>query len=134
MKKHILYFSLFTFGAIFLLSACTKSSPEPSPSDPRSNFVGSWGVTETSTKNYYTSIISVDQNSTDGVFIGNFGASNVSAHAVVSGNSITITSQQLTNGWGVNGSGSYSQGKITWQYSINDGANQSNYIAVFTKL
>ena len=134
MKKFIQSFSLLTFSIILLLCGCTKTTPEPSPTDSRQQYIGSWGVNETSTKNYYTAAISADPNSSDGVFINNFAASTVQAHAVVSGNSITVTSQQLSNGWIVNGTGSYSSGKITWTYSINDGANLTNYIAIFTKL
>jgi hypothetical protein len=133
MKKLFFYISLISFCGLFLLSGCTKSNPEPSPSDPRSQYIGSWGVTETPTKNFYTASISVDPNSSDGVFISNFAASTVQAHAVVSGNSITVTNQQLSNGWIVNGQGTFGSNKITWTYSINDGANLTNYIAVFAK-
>jgi hypothetical protein len=132
MKKYILYFSMLSF--FLFLSGCNKNNPEPSPTDPRQQFLGNWGVNETTTKNYYTATISADPNSSDGVFISNFAASTVQAHAVVSGNSITVTSQQLSNGWIVSGTGTYSSNKITWSYSINDGANLTNYIATFTKL
>ncbi len=134
MKKFILYFSVLLFSGILFFSGCSKNNPEPSPSDPRQQYLGSWGVTETTTKNYYTATISADPNSSDGVFINNFAASTVQAHAVVSGNSITVTNQQLNNGWIVSGSGTYLSSKITWTYSINDGANLTNYIAIFTKL
>ncbi len=134
MKKFILYFSLLSFSVILFFSGCNKNNPEPSPTDSRQQFIGSWGVNETITKNYYTATISADPNSSDGVFISNFAASTVQAHAVVSGNSISVTSQQLGNGWIVNGTGTYSSNKITWPYTINDGANLTNYIAIFTKL
>ncbi len=136
MKKYTILLSLFAWSVIILYSGCSKSSPEPSPSDPRQPFLGRWGVTETSTKNYYTATITADASTSDGVFISNFAASGstVQTHAVVSGNTITVNSQQLSNGWIVNGSGTYASGKITWPYSINDGANLTNYISVFTKL
>lgn len=134
MKKFHFYFNLLSFSIILFLSGCLKSNPDPSPSDPRQQYLGSWGVNEAATKNYYTAIISADPNSSDGVFINNFAASTVQAHAVVRGNSITVTSQQLSNGWIVNGTGTYSSSKITWTYSINDGANLTNYSAIFTRL
>jgi hypothetical protein len=134
MKNFTFTFSLISLFTLFVISGCTKSTPDPSPSDPRSIFTGNWGVTETVTKNYYTTTITADPNSSDGVFISNFGASTIQAHAVVSGSSITVSNQQLSNGWTVNGTGTYASSKITWPYSINDGANLTSYIAIFTKL
>lgn len=134
MKKFILYSGVLLCSVLAFSTGCTKNNPEPSPTDPRSQYIGSWGVTETVTKNYYTVSISADPNSSNGVFINNFGASTVQAHAVVSGNSISVTNQQLSNGWFVNGSGTYSSNKMIWSYSINDGANLTNYSAIFAKL
>lgn len=136
MKKIVLYLSLLSIGSMLFFNGCSKNNPEPSPSDPRQQYIGSWGVTENPLKNYYSATISADPNSSDGLLISNFAASgsSVMTHATVSGNSVTVTSQQISNGWFVSGTGTYSSGKITWPYTINDGANSKNYIGIFAKL
>lgn len=124
-----------------LLSACTEENvtPDPSPSDARSAFLGTWSVNETWTKLTYTVTISADPNSSDGVFISNFansGSSGVPAGASVSGSTITLDpNQTIGDGWIINGGGTMTgTTKINWEYTINDGATLIYAVAVYTKL
>jgi hypothetical protein len=123
----------------FFLSSCTPEDPAPSPTDPRANYIGTWGVSENWHKLSYEVYISYDQGSSTGVYIDNFAnaGTGVKAHASVSGSSISITDvpQNLSNGWVIeNGSGSL-QGttKIIWNYVFNDGANQYVADATYSK-
>jgi hypothetical protein len=135
MKPYSKVTLIILWSVIIGFSSCTKSTnPEPSPTDARQQFLGNWGVNETVTKNYYTVTISADNNSANGVYIQNFGASTVQAFGIVNGNLITITSQTLANDWVVQGSGTFSNNKILWNYNITDGATSTNYIATFTKI
>ncbi len=124
---------------VFFSCATESTNPDPSPTDARSKFLGRWSVNETWTKQTYVATISADPNSTDGVFISNFGNTGSSgnpAGAKVSGNSISLDpNQTIGSGWIINGGGSMSgTTKISWNYTINDGATLINAIATYTRL
>lgn len=123
-----------------LLFSCTDDSvePDPSPSDARTKFLGSWSVNETWTKLTYVVNITADPNSTDGVIISNFansGTTGTPAKAHISGNSISLDPDQMIgDGWIINGGGTFSgTTTINWQYTINDGATLINAIATYTR-
>lgn len=131
----LVIFTLFAFG----FSACTDNDPAPAPADPRTNYTGVWSVTETETKLTYEVSIEIDTESQNGgVYIYNFanaGSSSNPAYAFVSGNTISLESNQVIgDGWIINGSGSLSGSRINWPYTLNDGANLHYISAVFTKL
>jgi hypothetical protein len=121
----------------FAFSGCAKDPDESPDTGTRAAFLGTWNVQETWTKLSYDVIISADPNSSNGVFISEFAGTLVSsppASAVVSGNSIVLDDNQVIGeGWTVYGSGTLSGGKITWNYTILDGATQINAYAVYTK-
>ncbi len=141
MKSKLLSLVISVFLTTTLLSGCTKetTTPDPSPSDARSNFLGNWSVNETWTKLTYSVTISADPNSSDGVFISNFANSGTFgsfAGASVSGTVISLDPDQtIGDGWIINGGGSLSgTTKINWNYTINDGATLIYATAVYTKL
>lgn len=115
--------------------ACTDdNNNDPVPSDPRSSFTGTWLVNEQWTKLTYEVNITLDEKSTDGVYISNFGGGGATAFAFISGNSISLTTDEyLSNGWIVNGSGTLSGTKMNWNYTRNDGANLIYATALFTR-
>jgi hypothetical protein len=136
MKKSftrpVLFFIILFLG----FSSCTKDSgSDPDPSDARSRFTGNWSVSETVTKLTYEVNIRIDGGSADGVIISNFGASGADAQAYVSGDVITLPNQTIGSGWVVYGSGTLSGStKITWLYTINDGADLRNIVGIYTKI
>jgi len=127
----------FIFLSLSLLFTGCGKDPTPSPTDPRSQFLGKWSVTESKKSLTYDVNITADVNSQDGVLIYNFGGfgTSVTAGASVSGNSITLdANQEIVPGVTINGGGSLSGSKITWSYTINDGADLITVSAVYTKI
>jgi hypothetical protein len=136
MKKFILHLSLFSFGAIVLLSACAKTDPEPSPTDARSKFTGQWNVTETKKKLSYQVNITADASSSSEVHIDNFGDFGARASASVSGNTITLRSNQtLGTVLVISGGGTYSSSSntIVWSYTYTDQADQQTVSAIYSR-
>ena len=135
MKTSSFYLILLLGSITFLFNACGKDSP--SPTDDRSSFLGQWRVNETKKNQTYNVEITADINSTDGVLIyqfGNFGSS-IAAGASVSGNIITLDpDQEIVSGIIINGSGILSGAKISWNYSINNGADSTTVMAIYTKI
>ena len=134
MKTHVISIILLIFLG---LSACNKDNgPEPTPSDARNNFTGTWNVYQTATKMSYQVEITLNSSTTDGVYISNFGnpGFGVPAYARVSGNGITLDpSHKIASEWEINGSGNRDGDQINWSYSIFDGANTTGYTAVYTR-
>jgi hypothetical protein len=131
------------FLAAFLLlttiiSGCTADSPTPPSGDARDTYVGSWSVSETELKLSYEVSIEIDTSSSTKVFIYNFANIGTAdpAVAVVSGNTITLVSDQVIgDGLIINGGGALSgSSKITWAYTLNDGATLHHLSAIYSKL
>lgn len=138
MKKFVA--PLLSVLALILIgfSACTSNDPEPAPTDERQVYAGIWSVYETETRLTYEVNVELDpQSQNGGVFIYNFanaGSSSVPAYAYVSGNSISLeVNQVIGDGWIINGSGILSNSKITWPYTLNDGATLHYISAVFSR-
>ncbi|MCK9204639.1 MAG: hypothetical protein M0P58_09440 [Bacteroidales bacterium] len=138
MKKSI----SFTIPCLFMLSclfvSCAKDTGNNSdPTNARAKYLGKWSVSEVWTKLSYEVTISADPNSESGVFIYNFantGSSGTPAGALISGTTITLDPDQtIGEGWIVNGGGIYSNSKIIWNYTINDGATRIDATATYTK-
>jgi hypothetical protein len=136
MKKVKKYFLLVFLLAIIFVFSCNKDNG-PTTSISRSTLLGKWLANEIPKKNTYEVDIQIDSTIFNGVLISNFGGSGqtVKAKASLTGNTLSLnTDQLLTNGWLVNGSGNVSSTtQISWSYSIHDGANLTNYTAVFSK-
>jgi hypothetical protein len=118
-------------------SGCAKDPEDTPGTSSRDAFLGTWNVQETWTKLSYDVIISADPNSSNGVFISEFAGtlpSSAPASAGVSGSSIILDDNQVIGeGWTIYGSGTLSGGRITWNYTILDGATQINAYAVYTR-
>ena len=137
MKTIQITLAIFIFGIALALSGCTKEA-EPTPdSGTRSSFLGKWNVSETWTKLSYETTISADPNSSNGVFISNFagtGTTSVPASAVINGSSIILDANQVIGGGlKIIGTGNLAAGKISWNYTLDDGANIINAIAIYSR-
>jgi hypothetical protein len=133
----ILKTALITVIATLLFTTACELDNDPVTSDPRDNFTGNWVVNEQSslygTNNYTVSIRKDPDNSTQ-VLIANFYhfGTDFDAWAITTINSITVP-QQIVCSHTVQGSGQRDKNKITWTYTVNDGADLDNVTAVFTK-
>ena len=138
MKTKVGFLLTVVIALAFSLNSCkSDNGPDPTPSDPRSNFTGTWSVYEIPTKMNYQVEISLNTTTTDGVLILNFGNPGYGnpAYAKVSGNTITLDSGHTVGAdWVISGSGTRSNDKVSWNYSISDGANTTSYIATYTKI
>ncbi|MDP1623975.1 MAG: hypothetical protein Q8M08_16750 [Bacteroidales bacterium] len=135
MKNIKTFITFFLLSLTVVFAGCTKDE-DTTPSS-RDAFLGKWSVTETWTKLSYEVTISADPSSSNGVFIYNFagtGSSSVPAGAVVEGTSINLDANQVIGtGLKINGSGILSGTKISWNYTLNDGATLINAVATYTK-
>ena len=137
MKNSIVIIVITIIATTFILTGCAKDSNTTPDSGTRTSFIGNWSVSETWTKLAYEVKISADPNSADGVFISNFantGTTSIPASAAVNGSSIILDANQVIGeGLKINGSGNLSGTKISWNYTLDDGATQINAIAIYTK-
>jgi hypothetical protein len=139
MKKRNLLIKLLmtlSIGVILFSTSCELDN-DPITSDPRDNFTGTWTVNETSSlygTNNYTVTISYDPNNSTQVLISNFYhfGMEFNAYAITTINSITIPQQEVCN-HNVQGTGQRDKNKITWNYTVNDGADLDQVSAVYTK-
>jgi len=120
-----------------MLAGCAKDSDSDDGSD-RDRFLGKWSVTETWTKLTYEVNITEDPGSPNGVFISNFagtGSSGIPASAEVNGTTIVLDANQvISGGLIVNGYGTLSGSRISWNYTLDDGANLITAVATYTKI
>jgi hypothetical protein len=124
-------------SAALMLAGCAKDSDSDGGTD-RDRFLGKWSVTETWTKLSYEVNITEDPGSLNGVFISNFagtGASSIPASAEVNGTTIVLDANQVIGGGLiVNGYGTLSGSRISWSYTLDDGANLITAVATYTKI
>ena len=122
-----------------LLFSCVEGDDNNvNPSDSRDDYIGSWDVTETCSKDSYTVTIEADPNNSDRVFIKNFwliGYQEAPPYGIIDGEIITIPKQSILNDGSleVHGSGTLNKKKITWFYEINDGADLFSCSATYEK-
>jgi hypothetical protein len=119
-----------------VFTGCEKGSTTTDAT--RDSYLGEWMVSESSTKSSYQVTITADPNSANGVLIACFAntlPTDPFAGAVVSGTTITLDENQVIgDGLKIAGSGSLSGKTITWNYTINDGADLTHVVAIYSKL
>ncbi|MFZ4521174.1 MAG: hypothetical protein ACOYNC_05685 [Bacteroidales bacterium] len=137
MKKQIVLNAIILLTLAFVVTSCAKDSTTTTDSGTRAAFLGKWSVSESWTKLAYEVTIVADPNSTNGVFIyqfGNTGSTSNPASAVVNGTSIVLDADQtIGDGITINGSGNLSGTKINWNYTLLDGATLYHAVAIYTK-
>ncbi len=139
MKKLTTLLSAFAVcGTLFLASCAKEEEPDPTDptsSDPRAKFNGTWAVSENS-QQFGTSTYNVtvtDSSNTTHILIGYLYGFNKKTYATVSGNSISIPTQ-LIQGTNVSGGGTLANStQLNLTYYVNSGSTVDTVTAVLTK-
>jgi len=125
------------FTALLGLGSCALDDEVDIPgggSEDRAKFLGSWSVSDNAQKLNYEVTIDRDNSNSAMVVLRNFAGSGSSAAGLVVGSSIIIESQQIGQGWQVNGNGSYkSEKRLSFTYSLEIGGSVEKRQAIFTK-
>ncbi|NQT76822.1 MAG: hypothetical protein HQ565_03840 [Bacteroidetes bacterium] len=115
----------FLFISVFFMLICCNTSDDNNPSpvpDARDKFVGAWNVNnESCSKGKYGANISKDPSNSIQVLIQNFAFANAGEPdtAIIAGGSIHIYKQINSEGWTIEGNGTYNiDGNIDWNYSL----------------
>ena len=107
------------------------------PVHPLQHLFGTWFASETignhSDTFTYNSIISEDTHSLDKAYMYNLFDSGSTIYFIVNNSSISIPVQSLSDFLSVSGTGTINGKTIEISYRVNDGHEQTNVIAVFTK-
>lgn len=137
MYKFFKYLNLIFITILFV--SCTLEEDDPlNPVDERDQFLGTWNVTETCSKDAYQVTIEKDPTNSAQVLIYNFwliGYQERPPYGIVAGSSIYIPKQLMCNDDSneVSGNGSINKNEITWDYTVNDGADLYTCTAVYIK-
>jgi len=121
----------YIFYTIFLsalIISCTEGDDLINPIEDRDAYLGTWNVNETCSRDVYTVVIEKDPTNSSQVIIKNFwliGYQEKPPYAIVAGSTITIPQQSMCDDGSniVSGSGSLVKNDITWDYTVNDGAD-----------
>jgi hypothetical protein len=128
---------VFLLVAVAAYNACSKDNP-----DTRDQFVATFSVTETWPENNKTITkptfsMSVEKSSQESgkVLLNNFAnyGAGITVEATISGNSITIPQQTLSNLIVVNGAGSLSGSTLTFTYTESINSVSINISVTATK-
>ncbi len=141
MKTTLRFFLLLTALTGIFLTACEPVEDDTTGDDPRDQFVGVWQFAESKSTDgqSYIVTISKDAGNSSQVILENFGnpgLQEVIVTGTVTTNQIVVSTQNLSNGWTVEGSGKMTNvGKtsMSWTYSIIAGGNEDTYNATATK-
>ncbi|MEO0312548.1 MAG: hypothetical protein RIQ89_2205 [Bacteroidota bacterium] len=117
-----------------LLIAC--DSTEDPAIDDRDKFIGTWNVSSTGTQSgtlAWSLTISTSNSTAAGVLLKNFDkqGTNTTVRGETSGNNISY--YEIVSGDTISGTGVYSGGKITFDYTVKDGVSTDVVTATATK-
>ncbi|MEZ5083870.1 MAG: hypothetical protein R2750_10540 [Bacteroidales bacterium] len=134
--KRLLILSASIFIMLILSSCIEESDPFDLPDD-RDVFLGIWDVSESCSKDFYSVEIIKDPSNSAQVIIKNFGNTGSCSnppYGIVAGSSLFVPTQSICSDlFEVNGDGTLNKNKITWQFTINDGADLYTCSATYTK-
>jgi hypothetical protein len=140
MKKYTRLFGLLLLLSMAFLTSCEQDDLDGMFGDPVEKFLGKWNCMITGDINGDFGPFTVDvlrnPDQSSEVLIYNFDlqGSDVSARAIIAGNTITIPRQKICDDTiQIQGSGSYTNGEFTLTYKTNDGADEENVFARFYK-
>lgn len=140
IKKTVLLFLLIGALASVLYPGCEPVG-NLTGGDPRDPYVGEWQFIESfkSTEGQsYIVTIALDPTNSSQVIIGNLGnpgSQDITVKGVVTSGQVIVASQSISNGWLIDGSGSFTTAANTvmsWTYTIKAGGNTDTYTATAT--
>lgn len=145
MKTTFRFFILLTVVTGFIFSGCEPVEEEPTGSDFRDPFIGVWQFVESSSykstdaQSYVVSISKDPSNSAQVILknFGNPGTQDVEVIGLATSNQIVVSTQNMSNGWIVKGSGKISnpaKTTMTWTYSLIIAGSEEFFTATATKL
>ncbi len=141
MKTSFRLFLLFVAMSGLFISGC-EPVDEPTGSDDRDPYVGVWQFIESFKSpvgQSYIVTISKDPDNSSQVLLQNFGnpgTQDVKVTGIVTSNQIIVTTQNLSNGWTVEGSGkitNVNKTSMSWTYSITAGGDKEYYTATASR-
>ncbi len=136
MKRFSFLFGMLMILALPLLNSCEEVEGDEEVTDPREAFVGEWNCDEELAKrDNYRVNIQLDSDNSSQVLLYNFGlmGSSEAAEGIVGGDDIEVPLQNMANGWSADGNGTMVDANtIEWTYTLTDGADRYDYIAVYT--
>jgi len=132
MTKNIVRL-LFISCLSLILFSCDEDSLDEF-NDPRDQFLGTWNVSENELKDAYAVNIVKNPSNSSEVLINNFWntTGNPPAALVVGKKIFFNEANFLDSESTVNGEGFLNNDKITWQYTVFDGADEKEYDAIYT--
>jgi len=142
MKTTLHFFLFFTALTVLILTGCETTDETTPGDDPRDPYVGVWQFAESGKSLHgqsYIVTISKDAGNSSQVILENFGnpgSQDVSVIGIVTTNQIVVSSQNLSNGWTVEGVGkvnNVNKTSMAWTYSITAGGNMDTYSATASK-
>lgn len=142
MKNTFRFFLFLAALSGFLLSGCEPVDETTDGDDPRDTYIGVWQFLESfksaDGQSYIVTIVKDPSNSSQVILenFGNPGTQDVSVTGIVTANQIVVSSQSMSNGWTVEGSGkiaNVNKTSMTWSYSIIAGGDKEYYTATATR-
>jgi len=133
-------FPLLVLFSAFLMHSCELDEEEnPVPTFDRDKFIGAWNVSESCSRDFYSVEIVANPANSSQVIIKNFwliGFQEKPPYAIVSGNIITLPKQAICDNFSneVSGSGKLDKNQITWNYTVNDGADLWSCSSTYTRI
>ena len=140
MKRNSKLLLLFLFTILISFVSCTDEDLDDLFGDPVEKFLGTWRCEEEGSIsgggwNYQVIITRNPANSAE-ILIQNFNLQGNSerARALITANTMTIPRQLICDDTiEIQGSGTFSNGQIHFNYSTNDGATLENFTGRFYK-
>ena len=129
---HIKLSQIILLIVILLFGSCATTPIDDI--DDLDKYTGTWNVSDNPVRiNYQVTITANPSNSAE-ILLNNFADLGSSAVGLVIGNSVVIDNQSLGSNYSVSGSGSYiNNGKLEFNFDLNDGIDIDSRVAVFTK-
>ncbi len=122
---------IFVFSIGFIGCETDDSNVDDNPVE---KYLGTWKVSDQPARLNYEVIIERNPANTAYIFLKNFADLGGNAVGLVVGNSVIIDKQTLVDEFQVEGTGSYiSSTELKFEYSLDDGIDIENRIAVFSK-
>ena len=131
MYQKYLLPAIFLIG-ILLTGSCAIT--DEGETDDIEKYIGTWSVSDQPARINYNVTIEANPSNSAEILLNNFADLGNTAVGLVVGNSVVIDEQSLGSDYFVSGSGSYiNNGKLEFNFDLNDGIDNESRIAVFTK-